>query len=297
MQITHSLVGILAFITIAMVFGCCPYGNCQAKKEAVQNRNTGKDFVSLVFISDTHIQPDCHTKINGVKAILQQALTHSPTAIFFLGDNIEYSPDGHTAIQEKKFFDLIEENVPNDNIETYMLLGNHDVSGDVVTGETTKMETAKRYGMPFPYYSFSKWGWHIIVLDTTELVRQNTKINYCNHVNRDQLNWLATELQSHSEPTIILSHAPLTSPPTIDMWNGVIENHLEVADIIAKNGNVKAVFSGHMHTNHIFTDTNGVKHIYVGAASQQKFWDKANTYGILQLFPDGHCDFTHEVLP
>ena len=86
----------------------------------------------------------------------------------------------------------------------------------------------------------------------------------------EQFVWLESILNAFpDQPTCIASHYPVVSPPEYFFqpeynFAGALENGGLLADVLSKYPQVKAVFSGHIHTNAISRD-NGILYVATSA--------------------------------
>ncbi|MFD0764807.1 metallophosphoesterase family protein [Mucilaginibacter lutimaris] len=182
-------------------------------------------------------------------------------------------------------------------------LGNHDIwwneddKGQALYGKKYSMDQLK---LTSPYYSISKNGWKIIVLDSVHLDIDNTW--YIGKLGDEQFNWLEQELKSTAAttPVLVMSHIPiLTATNLIEdnivnrwtMYGG--DMHTDTAKIINlfyRHPNVKLCLSGHIHLREKLV-YNNVTYICDGAVSGA-WWEgnrreTAPGYGLIDLYNDG----------
>lgn len=147
----------------------------------------------------------------------------------------------------------------------YSCIGNHDPwwsapdKGDAMYG---KDYVVKRLRMPARYYSFSRNGWHFIVLDGN-----NKDIS----LDDTQYLWLEKELEQlpANTPTLLMSHFPVFGATPL-LVGGNHSDNKKLKDLFYKHRDkVKVMLSGH---NHLYDKTlyNGVLYCCNGAMSG--FW-------------------------
>ncbi|RYY32644.1 MAG: metallophosphoesterase [Sphingobacteriaceae bacterium] len=183
-------------------------------------------------------------------------------------------------------------------LEIYSCIGNHDPWWKAPS-KTDEMYgipyVVRRLKIPHRYYSFSKKGWHFIVLDGNN---EGTKLD------AEQMEWLKTELGKlkTGTPVILMSHYPMLSSTVI--WSG--GGHGDYKELKAlfyqHKDKVRMWLSGHQHLRDSVT-YNGVTYLCNGAVSG--FWwgkgDKESAgpyyyqetppgYALLHLYADGRVE-------
>ena len=143
----------------------------------------------------------------------------------------------------------------------------------------------KIMGIDSLYYTFSSNGIRFITLDSMDVSAVNEPQNeadrhlleyyqdvvkasfYCGAIGARQFEWLVSELDlalKNEEPVIILSHLPLLEEST-DEKHGLLWNHEEVARILFRYPNIRAVLSGHYHPGAQTTLRKGIPVIVLPA--------------------------------
>lgn len=174
-----------------------------------------------------------------------------------LGDNID-EVDKESDLTN---FKILDEELSRFNGERHYILGNHDL------GSLTKEEFLAKTGRAgeAAHYSFSKAGYHFIVLDPnfrqdgTEYSRGNFGWTD-SYLPSEQLIWLKNELElsrSSGKNVIIFIHQILYD--TEDDSHGV-KNNDEIRAILEHSGNVTAVFQGHYHHGS-YKKINGIHYV------------------------------------
>jgi len=168
--------------------------------------------------------------------------------------------------------------------DRHYVLGNHCV--DMLTKE----EFLGAIGRDKSYYSFDRGGWHFVVLDSCfrsdgqPYGRKSSDWKDAN-IPADQLEWLATDLVSSKQPTIIFAHQRLDE-------GGVhaVRNAAEVRRILEKSGHVQAVFQGHSHEN-AYQDIAGIHYCTLVAMIEGSGPDN-NGYSTVTVSPNGDIQLT-----
>ena len=125
--------------------------------------------------------------------------------------------------------------------------GNHDTSPPYTE---FRQLVRKLNGIESVYYSFDAGKWHFVVLPA------NTEFgNYANlEVNKPMMQWLRTDLEiNKNRPTAIFLHIHIMPMglSQLEWYTYTPGFKRELIDVLAKWGNVKWVFNGHVH--------NGIK--------------------------------------
>lgn len=102
------------------------------------------------------------------------------------------------------------------------------------------------------YYSFDSEAFHFVVLFSSSKDRAEI------HIDEEQRNWLAEDLNATLKPTLVFSHHPLDEQDLSDNFcfeqyptGCFVEERQEIRAILARSGKVRAVFSGHVHRNNL----------------------------------------------
>lgn len=180
--------------------------------------------------------------------------------------------------------------------EMYSCLGNHDMwwaapnELDPMYGKTFAMQ---QLGMPSPYYSFDRNGWHFVILDSNN--------NGGGALGEEQMLWLDNDLSSLTKgvPVLVMSHYPILSACT----HAVGGNHKDsksITKLFYKHPDKRIhCISGHVHLKDTAVYNN--VHYYCNGAvsgywwgegddeSAQKYWyhETPPGYTILDLYADG----------
>lgn len=151
----------------------------------------------------------------------------------------------------------------------FHVIGNHDMDGGF-----TREQVVEYWNMEGRYYSFDLKGYHFIVLDGNDVdPSEDRPTGYARFLGREQLSWLASDLEQTDLATFVFCHQGLDN----DM--GGIFNAtqsrlvLEKANQEAGFQKVQVVFSGHHHQdyhNHI----NGIHYLQINSMSYQWLGDQ-----------------------
>jgi hypothetical protein len=229
---------------------------------------TPTGIVRAGVITDLHHMMFGKNQIPRLKAFADAVAGWSPDFVLQCGD-LCY-PDGWPAIEAEW------NRYPGDK---HHVLGNHDMD------KCDKQTAVQLWGMPGPYYSFDKGGFHFVVLDRNCFrTADKSIVGYAhgnwgkarssdlNCVDEEQLAWLEQDLDKTEKPAIIWAHQPLiaTDNPG-DIGNG--GEILRVFDEVnfrsrEKTGRprVIAAFFGHDH-NDLYGERNGVHYVLLNSAS------------------------------
>lgn len=263
-----------------------------------------KPVLTLAHITDVHLSAD-----DSVKARFRQCLEavkqHKPD--FFL--------NGGDSIMDASYKDVVREKVTAQwaawddcmstikGYEVHSCLGNHDMWWAAPSKEDDmygKSYAVKRLKIPARYYSFTRNGWHFIILDGN-----NEKIS----LDEEQYQWLEQDLAQlpAGTPTLLMSHFPVFGATPI-LVGGNHSDNKKLKDLFYRHRDkVKVMLAGH---NHLYDKIlyNGVWYCCNGAMSG--FWwgkgDKESTgpgyyletppgFAILKLYKDGSVE--NEYLP
>lgn len=263
---------------------------------AFSKANVGEPLLTVAHITDVHIRPDEDVPARA-KAVLEEVKKHKPD--FFL--------NGGDSIHDASYDDVVRERVLQQweiwddfraavsEYEMYSCIGNHDPWWKAPTkaDEMYGLDyVVKRLQMPHRYYSFSKKGWHFIILDGN-----HTKIT----LDDDQWKWLEEELDGlqAGTPVLIMSHYPILT--VTGSWEGGQHgDHKKLKELFYKHKDkVRVCLSGHQHLldRAWYNDV----HYYCNGALSGFWWGTGNErsaaeyyyqetppgYAILKLYGDG----------
>ncbi len=234
---------------------------------------SGSGSLKLILMTDTHVG-DAAQAVRAAKA-MQLAQKRSPDLIIFGGDNVMNVDSNKTFEQTKAQFDIWADLVKS-NIKAphHSVIGNHDIwwaSADHPQAALREKAYALQvFGMPKRYYRVETRGWRILMLDVFHS-------DGC-YVDKEQMEWLESEIASAKGPVLLVSHAPIISathfmelgPPKNGNWavptSWQVGNCVDLMKMFWKYPQVKLALSGHMH--HIDrVDYHRVTYVCGGAVS------------------------------
>ncbi len=262
---------------------------------------TAQRIARIAHLTDVHVQPELSAG-EGFATCLQHVhtLDDRPELILFGGDNImdvSKEPTVESAEEQLAVWRSVMEQ--HCTLPYQMCIGNHDVYGmQAVEGKRWAMQA---YDLDTRYDSFDQFGWHFIVLDSTEPKEGG---GYRARLDDEQFAWLENDLANTpaDKPVLILSHIPILA--VCAYFDGDNEQtgdwvvpgawmHIDARrfkDLFLKHPNVKLCLSGHEHLVDEVT-YNGVSYCCNGAVCGA--WWKGTRqecmpgYGIIDLYEDG----------
>ncbi|WP_372947257.1 metallophosphoesterase family protein [Mariniphaga sp.] len=220
----------------------------------VEIKIPGDDF-TFIIMADTQggdaSNPEdnlCRMKIHNAfieeSIRLTSNLKAKPAFCLMLGDIVDHQGEEHHFAQMARFFKRLK-------IPVLYEMGNHESRyqtsfepGYNLNGFNNYFAAQKAInGMELLLYSFNLGKWHFVVWP--DPLRQMFWENHPHY-----FDWLERDLEKHKDrPTVFLQHIPM-HPIGINP----LVNYCETAyvkrllfDILAKHGNVKTIFSGHVH--------------------------------------------------
>lgn len=203
-----------------------------------------------------------------------------PDIVFNLGDVIE---DFNDKEKDKQNYRFILNKLKQLNCPFYSATGNHDLRS-----MDSREELEELMGYEHSTFSLDFNGYHFIVLG---LELNNNQSNVfggilkAHRVSEEDLIWLENDLKHNKLPCIVFSHYSVASDDMKgNYWfgrgnaeRGVLGNSKEVKNILKKDKNLIAVFSGHQHWTKFHIE-DGVSYYVIGSLSEN-----INNNGI----PDG----------
>jgi Icc-related predicted phosphoesterase len=228
-------------------------------KTAVQH--TGNKL-RIGFITDIHASSEYvdgkwklqNFFINRINYFLRQMNDNlGPDMIVVDGDIIEGSkvPSYRGMGELRQLKDLFNQT----SIKKYWVVGNHDLRS------VQKSQWKTALGIDYTQKSFKIKDYKIIILDSNFDTSGNNVLpgnSYTRgNVSEKEISWLKKELASSEKKIVFIHHPPLrgiNSTPDIQL----IKNANELRDLFS-NGNVSAVFSGHIEDLYSEEDS-GVKY-------------------------------------
>ncbi|WP_319592477.1 metallophosphoesterase [uncultured Draconibacterium sp.] len=214
----------------------------------------GKDFTFLIMADpqggDTSNPKDnrCRMKIHNAfieeSIKLSNRLKVEPSFCLMLGDIVDHQGEARDFAQMKKFFDELE-------VPVLYEMGNHESRyqtafepGYNLSGFNNYFAAQKEInGMEKLLYSFNLGEWHFIIWP--DPLRRKFWENHPHY-----FDWLENDLEKYKDrPTLFFQHVPMQPigiNPLVNYTESAYVKSL-LFSILAKHGNVKNIYSGHVH--------------------------------------------------
>lgn len=263
----------------------------------VKSTRSKKSILKIAHITDIHIRPEENAPERFLKCI-EEVKNH----------NIDFFLNGGDTIYAADYDHISRERVTEQwgiwnelrssfkEFEVFSCLGNHDMwwaapnKNDSMYGKGYAVE---QLGIKNRFYSFSRKGWHFVVLDSNN--------ENAGSLDEEQRKWLEKDLDSLNKdtPVVVLSHYPILGVCTI-IDGGNHTDSKYITDLFYKHSDKKFhCFSGHVHLLDSAVYNNA--HYYCNGAvsgfwwekgdanSAQKYWYRETPpgYAILELMEDG----------
>lgn len=303
MDIKSSRRDLLKAASLGGALGLLPGLALADGKKGKSNR---RRVLRFAHFTDAHVRPGGCSKWLSLALEHANGLTDAPAMILFGGDMVF---DGNNVTKDQMAGQWVEFHATlrnSNSLPVKYCIGNHDIWG---WGSSQVNSNEPEYGkqwakdtlqMDHTFYSFDQAGWHFVVLDSIEKVRDS----YIGKLGSVQFEWLRTDLSMHAnKPTLIMSHIPLLSACAHFFGNSEIDGHRwhvpgslmhidsrHTKDLFVKHGNVKICISGHIHLVDR-VDYNGVSYLCNGAVSgnwwRGDFQETPPGYALIDLFDDG----------
>jgi 3',5'-cyclic AMP phosphodiesterase CpdA len=222
--------------------------------ETVGIQNPGDDFTFIIMADpqggDASNPEDnlCWMKIHNAfieeSIRLTNNLKAKPAFCLILGDIVDRQGEEHHFAQMARFFERLK-------MPVLYEMGNHESRyrtsfepGYNLSGFNNYFAAQKAInGMEKLLYSFNLGEWHFIVWP--DPLRRMFWENHPHY-----FDWLERDLEKHKDrPTVFLQHIPMHPigiNPLVNYAESVSVKRL-LFDILSKHGNVKNIFSGHVH--------------------------------------------------
>lgn len=264
-----------------------------------------KPTLRAAHITDVHISRSKDAP-KGTAAMFAHMLGQKdwrPDLVLNTGDSVSAVDGNTTGASAAEQIALWKEAVKACPVPIHSCLGNHDVWGgkeptDAVTADKKGFRLMTEVlGMPAPYYSFDRGGWHFIAL--------NSMCNWPQYgaLTPEHLDWLKADLAKAQQPVCVLSHLPILSVTSVTYGDSCrkgndnlvpgVWQHSDcwaLTEVFRRHPNVKLCLSGHMHTQDR-CEYRGVWYICGGAVSGA-WWGGSEygfppCYGQIDFFADG----------
>ncbi|NLU92151.1 metallophosphoesterase family protein [Chitinophaga sp. Ak27] len=255
--------------------------------------------LTVAHITDVHIREDLDAPARFKKCLEE---IKKKKIDFFLngGDSIfDASYDNVVRDRVTQLWSIWDDCVSSlKSYEVHSCLGNHDMWWKAPSKDDSmygKDYVVKRLKIPHRYYSFTRKGWHFIILDGN-----NDKTS----LDEEQYQWLEKDLQAlpAGTPTLVMSHYPILGVTPMLVGGGHGDHQRLKTLFFQHRDKVKVCLSGHNHLadNAVYND---IRYCCNGAMSG--FWwgkgDKESAgegyyletppgYAILRLYADGSVE-------
>jgi 3',5'-cyclic AMP phosphodiesterase CpdA len=267
----------------------------------------GKRVLRIAHVTDTHVRPLIGAAKGFEKCLHNiQALADKPDLLINGGDaimNARGQAQQHSVRHQWKLYRNIlscENGLPILNC-----IGNHDIwrraetSSAFYDGRQWAMDELE---MTRRYYSITRNGWHIIVLDSVQPKADGSW--YTAYLDEEQFIWLENDLKKTAAdiPVLLISHVPILAACVFfdgkrfdnNTWtipaNFMHSDTVRLTNLFSKYPNVKAAISGHIHLVDR-VDYKGVSYFCNGAVSGAwwfgEYHDTPPGYALVDLYDDG----------
>ena len=192
-----------------------------------------------------------------------------PELVLNLGDLVEDFNDHDKDIINLNY---IWNKFKNIKGKFYSCIGNHDLRS-----MSSRNEVEQIMGYGHSTFSFDIEGMHIVILGTyvnNDIGTESGGIFKTQFISEQDLNWLKEDLDENKLPTIICTHFGVAEDDMKGNWwfescpeHALLGNRKELKEILKKDKNIIAVFSGHQHwTKTIIED--GISYYIVGSMTE-----------------------------
>lgn len=249
----------------------------------------------LVIFSDIHYAPEKPVN-NG--SIIDRKLMHQavplleeliekinneikPDIVINLGDLVEDFNDHDKDIINLNFiWDILKKIKP----KFYSLAGNHDLRS-----MSSRKEVEQVMGYEHSTFSMDLSGYHFVFLGldvNTNLGVESGGIFKTQFVSNEDLEWLKKDLDKNKLPVLVFNHFGIAEDNMEGNWwfgrapeHALLGNRKELKEILKKDKNLIAVFSGHQHwTKRIVED--GISYYVVGSLTENSNDDGVTPDGV-----------------
>ena len=217
----------------------------------------------LVIFSDIHYAPErpinngsiIDRKLMEYAVPLLEQLTDKinndikPDIAINLGDLVEDFNDHDKDIINLKFIWKMLKNI---RVPFYSLAGNHDLRS-----MSSRTEVEQIMGYEHSTFSIDMLGYHFIFLglDVNEALGvEFGGIFKTQFISKEDIEWLKNDLEKNNLPSIVFTHFGIAEDDMKGNWwfakspdHALLGNRAEVKEILKKDKNLLAVFSGHQH--------------------------------------------------
>lgn len=234
----------------------------------------------MVIFSDLHYAPQTPTNagsklIKFALPILEKIIDKinneiKPDVVINLGDLIEDFNDHDKDIESLKFVWKMFEKI---NPRFFSVIGNHDLRSMSSIKEVEQI-------MGYEHSTFSKDinGYHLIFLGTDVNAHIGTTeggILKTRILSEEDMEWIRNDLKNNNLPCLIFLHYGLAEDDMKgNKWfeehpeHALLGNRKELKQILKKDKNVVAVFSGHQHWTKKLVEDN-IEYYIIGSLTER----------------------------
>lgn len=219
-----------------------------------------------------------------LKTAFKKANSFKPQLFVFGGDNImavdQGNSEAHADAQFSNWSAAVKESVKVPHVS---VIGNHDIwspSGE--KPKDAKAKAVKAFSMPHRYHRHDQGGWTFFLLDVFH-------VDQPSGLDKEQFDWLESELKKTANPACLVSHSPFFGP-SLQLDGDPLKGKMELRKLLLKNPQVKLGLGGHQHwldrcelDNAIYLTGGAVSGAWWGGAYQE--FDPA--FLIIDLSPKG----------
>lgn len=230
------------------------------------------DKCKMVIFSDLHYAPK--TPINSGSKLIKFALPIlekiidkinneiKPDVVVNLGDLIEDFNDHDKDIESLKF---VWNEFSKINTRFYSVIGNHDLRSMNSIKEVEQI-------MGYEHSTFSKDinGYHLIFLGTEKDEELKVQI-----FSKEDMDWLKKDLANNKLPCLVFLHYGLAEDDMRgNKWfeecpeKALLGNRRDLKEVLKKDENVIAVFSGHQHWTKKLEEDN-INYYVIGSLTER----------------------------
>lgn len=242
-----------------------------------------KSKCKLVIFSDIHYAPE--KPINNGSIIDRKLMEYAipllkqlinninndirPDIAINLGDLVEDFNNHDKDIINLNFIWRMLKNI---KVPFYSIAGNHDLRS-----MSSRKEVEQIMGYEHSTFSVNMLGYHFVFLGLD--VNESLSVEFggivkTQFISNEDLEWLKNDLEKNNLPSIIFTHFGIAEDNMKENWwfgkhpdHALLGNRKEVKEVLKKDKNLIAVFSGHQHwTKKIVED--GINYYVVGSLTE-----------------------------
>ncbi len=218
--------------------------------------------MKLGIVGDIHCGPDAGpllgSRAPAMLEVFGEAMSaFRPDCIIDLGDRINEIASG----QDRQRTAWVRRQLSGIGVPVFHLLGNTDLVN------LTKVEVSEALGKGGPLEAVELAGVRLVLLDSQDPPFERVG----GEIGANQQAWLEAVLRDSHRPALVFCHHPLDEQGVDGHWYFAARPELACARarapvrrILERCGDVRAVFSGHMHWTRT-TQINGIPYVTLGS--------------------------------